>query len=115
MEYLEMFKDLALNKKHKRIIKGLSGMEFGNFAGTIKSLVNFETFEKPPEYKEVSRLSVVQSKMIKKAVVKTKFSQLNDKTFYFPDGIVSLSFGHKNLEQIDNFKNEKGQKMEKYF
>ena len=62
-----MFKDLALNKKHKGIKEGSSGMGFENFAGRIKSLVNFETFEKPPtEYKEVSRLSVVQGEMIKK-------------------------------------------------
>lgn len=48
-------------------------------------------------------------------IVKTKFSQLNDKRFYFLDGIVSLSFGHKNLKQKDDFKREKGQKIEKYF
>ena len=47
--------------------------------------------------------------------MKTKFSQLNDKRLYYPDGIVSLPFGHKNLKQIDNFKKEKGQKIEKYF
>ena len=53
--------------------------------------------------------------MVKKTVVKTKFSQLNDKRFYFPDGIVSLPFGHKNLKEIDKFKQEKGQKIEKHF
>ena len=53
--------------------------------------------------------------MVKKTVVKTKFSQLNDKRFYFPDGIVSLPFGHKNLKEIDEFKQEKGQKIEKHF
>ena len=53
--------------------------------------------------------------MVKKTVVKTKFSQLNDKRFYFPDGIVSLPFGHKNLKEIDEFKQEKGQKTEKHF
>ena len=53
--------------------------------------------------------------MVKKTVRKTKFSQLNDKRFYFPDGIVSLPYGHQNLKEIDNFKKEKGQKIEKYF
>ena len=62
-----MFKDLPLNKKHKGIKEGSSGMGFENFAGRIKSLVNFETFEKPPaEYKEVSRLSIVRGETIKK-------------------------------------------------
>ena len=107
-----MFKDLALNKKHKGIKKRLSGMGFEHFSGRVKSLVNFETFEKPPaEYKEVLRLSVVQGKMIKKTVVKTK----NNKRFYFPDGIIFLPFGHRNLKQIYNFKKEKVQKIEKYF
>ena len=40
---------------------------------------------------------------------------MNNKRFYFLDGIVSLPFGHKNLKQIDDFKKEKGQKIEKYF
>ena len=84
-------------------------MEFNNFAGRIKSLVNFDTFQKPSaEYKEVSHFTVFQGEMVKKTVQKTKFSQLNDKRFYFPDGIVSLPHGHQNLKEIDNFKKEKG-------
>ena len=42
-------------------------------------------------------------------------SQLNDKRFYFPDGVVSLPFHHPNLKEIDEFKKDKGQKTEKYF
>ena len=83
-------------------------MGFENFAEGIKLLVSFDTFEKPPaEYKEVSRFSVVQGEMVKKTVQKTKFSQLNNKRFYFPDGIVFLPFSQKNLKQIDEFKSEK--------
>ena len=59
-------------------------MEFNNFAGGIKSSVYFDTFQKPPaEYKEVSRFTVLQGEMRKNTVQKTKFSQLNDKRFYF--------------------------------
>ena len=47
--------------------------------------------------------------------LKKKFSQLNDKRSYFPSEIISLPFGHKYLEEIDNYKNEKGQRIEKYF
>ena len=62
-EYLEMFKGLALNKKHKGIKKGSLEMRFENFAGKIKSLVNFGTFEKPPtEYKEVSNFPLSRVK-----------------------------------------------------
>ena len=53
--------------------------------------------------------------MVKKTVIKNKFSQFNDKGLCFPDGIVSLPFEHKNFKEIDDFKKEKGQKMEKYF
>ena len=48
-------------------------------------------------------------------IKKNKFSQLNDKRFYFPNGIISLPFGHLNLKEIDECKNEKGQRIEKYF
>ena len=80
-------------------------MGYENFAQRIKSLVNFETFEKPPlDQKQVSRFSVAQGEMVKKTVVKSKFSQFNDKRFYFPDGVVFLPSAHPNLSKIDKFK-----------
>ena len=82
-------------------------MEYQNYANRIKSLINFDTFEKPfNEYKEVARFVVKKGDMVKTTVTKTKFSQLNDKRFYFPDGILSLPYGHPSLEEIENFKNE---------
>ena len=48
-------------------------------------------------------------------IVKTKFSQLNDKRFYLPNGILSLTFGHLSLMETDNHKKNKGQRIEKYF
>ena len=115
-EYFEFFQDYSMNKKHKGIKKGFRGMEYSNYSNRIKSLVNFDTFEKPPaEYKEVARFSVKKGDMIKVLVTKTKFSQLNDKRFYFPDGILSLPYGHPSLSEIDNFKRQNGQKIEKYF
>ena len=50
-----------------------------------------------------------------KKVTKTRYSQLNDKKFYFPNDIISLHFGHPSLKEISEFKTEKGQKIEKYF
>ena len=61
------------------------------------------------------RLTADKAEMIGKTVVKTKFLQLNDKRFYFPDGVDSLPFGHPNLKKIDDFKHNHGQKIEKYF
>ena len=48
-------------------------------------------------------------------IKRNNFSQLNDKGFYFPSGIFSLPFRYKYLEEINNYKNKKGQRIEKYF
>ena len=71
-------------------------MESSNYANRLKSLVNFNKYENPPaEFKEVSRFTVKQGKMI---------SQINDKIFYFPDSILSLPYGRQALAEIDEFK-----------
>ena len=51
-KYLELFEDKNLNKKHKGIKKGSSGLGFENISQRIKSLVSFDTFKKPPHYKK---------------------------------------------------------------
>ena len=66
---------------------------------------NFDTFEKSPTYfKEVSRFMVQGGEMKKETIVKNKFSQLNDKRFYFPNGILSLPFHHLDLKELNKFK-----------
>ena len=50
--------------------------------------------------------------MVTTSVMKTKFSQINDKRFYFPNGIRSLPYGHPSFTEISDFKTEKGQKIE---
>ena len=115
-EYFEFFKSSALNKKHKGIKKGVKGIDYEHYAERIKSLKNFETFEQPKnEYKQIMRFAVKKGDMVTTNIVKTKFSQLNNKRFYVPNGILSLPFGHPSLKKLDEFKNEKGQKTEKYF
>ena len=115
-EYFEYFQSTKLNKKHKRIKKRLKGMDYENYAARIKPLDDFETFEKPKrDYKEVVRFAVKKGDMFTTKITKTKFSQLNDKRFYFPNGIFSLPFGHPSLKELDDYKNQKGQKIEKYF
>ena len=71
--------------------------------------------KKPPrDTKQVSRLTVITREMVKPTVTKNKFLQLNDKRFFFPNGVVSLPFHHRVLAEVDNFK-KKSQKIEKYF
>ena len=115
-EYLEYFKSDNVNKKHKGIKKGAVGMDFENYAERIKPLFDFETYKQPkPDTKQVVRISVKKGEMTTHKITKTKFSQLNDKRFYFPNAIVSLPFGHAVLKEIDDFKKNKGQRVEKYF
>ena len=67
----ELFEDKNIHKQHKGIKKGSSGLGFKNFAQRIGSLLNFDTFEKPPRgTKQVSRLTVVDDEMAKTSVVK---------------------------------------------
>ena len=91
-------------------------MNFENFAERIKQLYDFDTFVKPKQdTKPVVRISVKKGEMNTHKIVKTKFSQLNDKIFYFPNAIISLPFGHSSLEDIYTFKKSKGQRIEWYF
>ena len=42
-------------------------------------------------------------------------NKLNDKRFYFPNAIVSVPFEHFSLAEIDEYKKDKGQRIETYF
>ena len=115
-EYLEYFKSDNVNKKHKGIKKVSVGMEYKNYAERIKPLFDFKTYKKPkPDMKDVVRISVKKGEMTTHKIRKTKFSQLNNKRFYFFNGIISLPFGHLSLNEIDKYEKNKGQKIEKYF
>ena len=115
-EYYESFEDNSFDKKYKGIKKGLPGMDFENYANRILSVNDCDFFEKPErDVKEVSRLTVVDGEMQQKIAVKTKFSQFNDKRFYFSDGIISLPLSQPYLKELNEYKEQKGQKIEKYF
>ena len=104
-EYLELVKDRYLNNKQKSIKKVSSLLGFENFAQRIKSLVNFDTFKEPQsDQKQVLRLTALAAEMVKN--LSQKANSLN---------IMITSFGHPNLNEIDEFKQKKGKKIEKYF
>ena len=75
----------------------------------------FENLSYIRDYKEVARLTVDQGEMQKKTLLKTKFSQFNDKRFYFSNGATSLPLFHPLLKDQAEYKKSKGQKIEKYF
>ena len=47
-------------------------------------------------------------------IEKSKFAQINDKRYYFSDGIVSLPFSNPFLHEINQFKKDKIQKIEAF-
>ena len=115
-EYYEYLKIEDINKKHEGIKKGSAGMDFKNYAERIKPLFDFESYKKPKkDTKAVVRISVKKGEMTTHQLVKSKFSQLNEKRFYFPNAIVSLPFGHSALNELDKYKKNKGQRIEDYF
>ena len=115
-EYLEFFKGESVNKKHKGIKNGAVDMDYENFAERIEPLFHFHTYVKPKaDTKSVVRISVKKGEMTTYRITKSKFSQFNDKRFYFPNAIISLPFCHQVLEEIDQYKKNQGQRIEKYF
>ena len=48
-------------------------------------------------------------------VKKCKFAQINDKRYYFEDGIVSLPFSYPSLLEIVKYKAEKKTKCRKIY
>ena len=91
-------------------------MDFENYAERIKPLYNSESFKKPKnDSKPVIRISVKKGEMTTHRILKSTFSQLNDKRFYFPNAIVSLPFGHDALKDLDELKKNRGQRIEDYF
>ena len=114
-EYLEEFESEKTNKKHNGVRKGALWMEFENYAKRINSVKGIETFgQNLPEKQKQNRFAIKQNEMVLKKIEKLKFAQINDKRYYFSDGIVSLPFSHPLLHEINQFKKEKKQKIELY-
>ena len=101
-EYLEEFEDLSINKKHKGIKKGTPGMDFSTYCSKLASITDyFESHIKPNKIKiKQKRFQIINDGMQMNTVNKIQFGQLNDKRFYFPNGIVSLPFGHFLFDEL---------------
>ena len=100
-EYLEEFEDLSINKKHKGIKKGTRGMTFDAYCSKLASITEFFDDQiKPTKKLEQKRFQIINDAMQMNTVSKIQFGQLNDKKFYFPNGIVSLPFGHFLFDEL---------------
>ena len=100
-EYFELYKNKTFNKKCKGIHKDTPGMYFEAYADRINS----KEYRNDNEKIAQNRFQVKTTSMAITTVYKNKFAQLNDKRFYFMNGINSLPFGHFLLNEARTFKN----------
>ena len=100
-EYFEEFKRQTTNKKHKGLRKGVTGMEFKDYAKRINLIKEIETFgHLPNEKQKQNRFAIKNNQMVLEEIEKSKFSQINDNRYYFSHGIVSLPFSYPFLLKV---------------
>ena len=115
-EYFEEFKSQVINKKCKGLRKGAVGMEIEDYAKRINSIKEIETFgQLLKEKQKQNRFVNKNNQMVLEEIEKLKFAQINDKRYYFSDGIISFLFLHPFLLKIVKFKREKKNKKMKHF
>ena len=103
-EYYERFADTTDNKKHKGLKKSTPYMDFDSYSSRLSDLTEYysEFVTKPNPVKQIEqkRFQIINESMQMKSVSKVQFGQLNDKRFYFANGILSLPYGHPLLEKV---------------
>ena len=101
-EYYERFSDHSDNKKHKGLKKLTPDMDFDSYSARLSDLTEYygEFLKPAPGKIEQKRFEVINESMQMKPVSKVQFGKLNDKRFYFCNGIVSLPYGHPLLEDL---------------
>ena len=102
-EYFEKFKDRKINKKHKGVRRDTPGMCFESYAMRINTLRDIDCKKEEKKITQ-KRLQVKNTNMTMTSVNKVQFASLNDKRYYFSDGIVSLPFGHPSLNEVRDYK-----------
>ena len=103
-EYIEIFKNKDLNKKHKGIKKNTQGMNFETFATRIMDVREYTYSHKKAQSLKQTRLQLKNTDMRMLEQYKTQFAALNDKRYYLTDGITSLPYGHFLLAELDKKK-----------
>ena len=103
-EYYQRFIDHSDNKKHKGLKKSTSAMDFDFYSNRLSDLTEYsnEFLYNPNKVEQIEqkRFEVKNEPMQMKSVSKVQFGKLNDKRFYFPNGIISLPYGHPYLKEL---------------
>ena len=85
-------------KKQKGLKKDTPEMHFDPYANRVMSLNDF-TNKKVKKIQQ-NRFQIKNTEMKMYNISKSQFAGLNDKRFYFYDGVVSMPFGHPLLEKL---------------
>ena len=103
-EYFERFINHSDNKKHEGIKKLIPDVDFDSYSNRLSDLTEyfneFLTIDNKVKKIEQSRFQISNKSMEMKSVSKIQFGQLNDKKFYFSNGLVSLPYGHPSLDEL---------------
>ena len=79
-------------------------MDFDSYSNGLSDLTEYSnkflTTPNKVEQMEQKRFQVINESMQMKSVSKVQFRQLNDKRFYFSNGLVFLPYGHPYLEEL---------------
>ena len=109
-EYYERFIDHSDNKKHKGLKKSTPGMDFDSYSNRLSDLTEYsnEFLDNPNNVKQIEqkRFEVKNESVQMKSVSKVQFGQLNDERFHFSNGIISLPYGHRYLEELGKEKHK---------
>ena len=106
------------NKKNEeKCTKTKSKTEFDPAPScSIKSLAVKKNSELPKEKKQKQkRFAIKNNQMMLEETEKPKSTQINDKRYYFSNGIVLLPFSHPFLLEIVKFKREKNKKLKQFY
>ena len=114
-EYYQTFEHHSSNKKQKGLKKLTAGMDFNSYSRRLSDLNEFskEYVKKPKEIQQ-KRFQIINDSMQMKGVSKAQFAKLNDKIFYFSNGIISVPYGHPSLENMRKEKHKNRLMHEKY-
>ena len=72
-------------------------MEFEDCVKRISLIKEIEAFGQLPKEKQ-NKFTIKNNQMILEEIEKSKFAQINNKRYYFSEGIVSLPFSHSILK-----------------
>ena len=106
-EYLEVFRNKGINKKHKGIKKTTPGMNFESFSTRIMDTREYTHAQKKAKSLLQSKFKLSKTTMKFKEELKVQFASLNDKRYYLTDEVTSLPYGHFLLTELDKKKNIK--------